>query len=264
MQFAIVTGAANGLGKAFALELSKRKFNTILIDLPGKFLPQLCQEIKKHHGTESICYETDLMQKENVVQLANFINSNYDVFMLVNNAGVGGSRRFDEATLDYINGIIQLNVMATSLLTHQILPNLRRQDSKAYILNVSSMAAFSPMGYKTVYPASKVFVHNFTRGLYQELKHTNVFVSVVNPGPMKTNKEVTERINKLGFFGKLGLLSPESVARISIRQLLKRDTMIMTGFANGLNWLLMKTIPIYIRLPLLTNAMKKDAYSHKI
>lgn len=88
--------------------------------------------------------------------------------------------------------------MATSLLTHQLLPNLQKS-SKAYVLNVSSLAAFSPIGYKTVYPASKAFIHSFSRGLYQELKDTNVFVSVVNPGPMKTNAEVSRRIEEQGF-----------------------------------------------------------------
>lgn len=120
------------------------------------------------------------------------------------------------------------------------------------------MAAFSPMGFKTVYPASKAFIHHFTRGLYQELKNTNVFVSVVNPGPMKTNHDTTERINRQGWLGKLGLLPPEKVAAISIRQLLKRDTMIMLGWGNSFSWLLMKIIPIWLRLPLLTKAIERE------
>jgi len=129
---------------------------------------------------------------------------------------------------------------------------------RAYILNVASMAAFSPMGFKTVYPASKAFIHHFTRGLYQELRDTNVFVSVVNPGPMKTNHDATTRINRQGLFGRLGLLSPEKVAAISIRQLFKRDTMIMLGWGNGISWLLMKVLPIWVRLPLLTKAIERE------
>src|SRR5699024_12447816 len=65
--------------------------------------------------------------------------------------------------------MIQLNVTAPTLLTHQLLQNLQKQEA-AYILNISSLAAFSPIGYKTVYPASKVFIHSFSRGLNQELK----------------------------------------------------------------------------------------------
>lgn len=256
-RFAIITGAANGLGKAFALELSKRNINTILVDLSNTGLHQLCIDINNNYKSYSVYFEYDLTIKNNVVELANKINKKYNVNILINNAGVGGTNSFDKVHVDYINRIIQLNVMATSVLTHQILPNLKNQP-QSYILNVSSMAAFSPMGYKTVYPASKVFIHYFTRGLFQELKNTNVFVSVVNPGPMKTNENVTKRINDQGFFGKLGLISPEKVAKISIRQLFKRDTMIMLNYTNGLNWLLMKLVPIYIRLPLLTRTIKRE------
>lgn len=174
--------------------------------------------------------------------------------VLINNAGVGGTRRFDLADVNYINTIIQLNVMATTVMTRQLFSNLKMQE-KAYVLNVSSMAAFSPMAFKTVYPASKAFVHSFTRGLYEEYKKTNVFISVVNPGPMRTNPEITARIDKQGFLGRLGLLSPEKVAEISVRQLFKRDTLIML---NGFNWLVLKALPIWIRLPFLSRAVRRE------
>jgi short-subunit dehydrogenase len=120
------------------------------------------------------------------------------------------------------------------------------------------MAAFSPMGFKTVYPASKAFIHHFSRGLYQELKSTNTFVSVVNPGPMKTNTDTSARIDKQGFLAQMGLLSPERVAQISIRQLFKKDAMIMLNWVNGVHWLLMKLIPIWLRLPLLTKVIERE------
>jgi len=255
-EYAVITGASSGLGKAFAFELAGRGKNLVLVSLPGEGLHQLAEQLKPF-AVKVACYETDLTLHENVQAFTDWVNEHFRISMLINNAGMGGTRRFLEADVDYINRIIQLNVMSTSLITRALLPNLMLQP-KAYILNVSSMAAFSPMGFKTVYPASKAFIHHFTRGLYQELKNTNVFVSVVNPGPMKTNRDVTDRINRQGWLAKLGLLSPERVASISIRQLLKRDTMIMLGWGNGISWLLMKTIPIWVRLPLLTKAIERE------
>ena len=255
--YCVVTGAAHGLGRAFAKELSQRRLNTILVDLPENNLSRFCEEIRDQYQVSSCCYECDLTQKQHITELAERINNNYNVFLLINNAGTGGTVRFENATAEYLDRIIQLNVMATTLLTRLLIPNLLKQE-KSYILNVSSMAAFSPIGYKTVYPASKVFVHYFSRSLYQEYKHTNLFVSVVNPGPMKTNPEVTRRIEKQGFFSHWGVMSPEKVAAISIRQLFKRDTMIMLSLANGFNWLILKLVPIYIRLPLLSRAVKKE------
>lgn len=252
--YAVVTGASQGLGKAFAHELAKNNINLILTSLPGQELSELSSEISKQYGVKVLCYETDLSVNENVLDFGAWINKNFSVFILINNAGTGGSRKFEEATSDYINKIIQVNVMATSLLTHQLLANLKKQE-KAYILNVSSMAAFCPIGYKTVYPASKAFVHSFSRGLYEELKHTNVFVSVVNPGAMKTSPEITSRIEKQGFLGKLTLLDPNAVAKYCIKQLLKRDTVIIV---NKMSWLLLSILPIWIKLPLLTRTMKRE------
>lgn len=257
MTYAIVTGASKGLGKAFALELASRHINTILVSLPGEGLPALNAHICQTYHTSSVYMETDLTSKESLFALAQTINNNYPVFMLINNAGCGGTQSFAAADADYLDTIIQLNIRATTLLTRLLLPNLQQQPN-AYILNVSSMAAFSPMGYKTVYPASKTFVHHFTRGLYQELANTNVFVSVVNPGPMNTNEEVRARINRQGWMARIGLMTPEAVARISITQLFKHDTMIMLNFMNGLNWLLMKVVPVWIRLPLLTRIVQRE------
>ena len=255
--YCIVTGAAHGLGRAFALELSKQHMNTLLVDLPENGLSGLCQEIREQYQVLSCCYECDLTQKQQLLDLAEKINEKYNVFLLINNAGTGGTVKFEKATIDYLDKIIQLNVMAPTLLTRLLVPNLLKQE-KSYILNVSSMAAFSPIGYKTVYPASKVFVHYFSRSLYQEYKNTNLFVSVVNPGPMKTNVEVTRRIEKQGFFSHWGIMSPQKVAAISVRQLFKRDTMIMLSLVNGLNWLILKLVPIYIRLPLLSRAVRRE------
>jgi len=257
-QYSIITGAANGLGKAFAYELAKRNINTLLIDLPDTGLSELCRELINTYGTDSVCFEQDLTIKDNIVDITDKINREYDVFILINNVGTGGAERFDKVAVDYINRVIQLNVMATSVLTHQLIPNLKRQE-KSYILNVSSMASFSPMGYKTVYPASKAFIRYFSRGLYQEFKKTNIFVSVVCPGPMKTNADVTKRIESQRTIGRFGVVSPEKVAEIAVRRLFKKDKIIIADVANRVNWLMMKFLPDFIRVPMVTRVMRKEA-----
>ncbi len=255
-KFAVITGAAGGLGKAFSFQLTKEGYDTILIDLPNKHINKICERIESEYNTKSIFYETDLTKIENIVNITSDINEKFNVSILINNAGVGGTKSFDNADVNYLNTIIQLNVMATTIMTKQLFKNLQKQD-QAYVLNVSSMVAFSPVAFKTVYPASKVYVHYFARGLYEEYRKSNVFISVVNPGPMKTNPDVTARIDKQGFFGKVGLLSPEKVAEISIRQLFKRDALIMLR-GNGVSWLLLKLVPIWLRLPLFSMGVRRE------
>lgn len=252
--YALVTGASQGLGKACVVELAKRGINTILVSLPGENLTELAQEIAMEYQVETAFYETDLSVGSNVLELAGWVNRSYKVFLLINNAGKGGTQNFMEAGHEYLNRIIQLNVAATSLLTHQLLPNLIKQP-QSYILNVSSLAAFSPVGYKTVYPASKSFVHSFSRGLNAELKGTNVFVSVVNPGAMKTNPEITVRVEKQGVLGRLILLDPQKAASKCIDRLFRKDSVIML---NPFSWLILTLIPVWIKLPLMTSAIKRE------
>lgn len=242
------------MGKAFAEHLARKNINVILVSLPDQNLKELARKLEEDYLIKAHSYEVDLSVNENLMKLTEWLNSSFNIHILINNAGLGGTRKFTEATPDYINTILQVNVTATSLITHQLLPNLLRQP-KAYILNVSSMAAFSPIGFKTVYPASKSFIHSFSRGLHEELKDTSVFVSVVNPGAMKTNADVCKRIEKQGFFGRLTLLNPDKVAARCIQRLFKKDSVIMV---NPISWLMMKVLPIWIRLPLMTKAIKRE------
>lgn len=254
-QYAVVTGASRGLGKAFSIELAKQKINIILISLPHQNLPVLSHQLSAEYGVKTAYYETDLSVMSNVMELTRWINENYNVKILINNAGIGGSKRFVDAEVDYINSIMQVNIMCTSIITHQLLPNLIRQ-KEAYILNISSMAAFLPIGYKTVYPASKSFIHSFSLGLYTELKEQNVYVSVAYPGVMKTNGDVTTRITSQGFFGRLTLLEPEQVANYCLRQLFKKHRVIVLNPVIGV---ILRMLPNWIKLPLLTRAMKREA-----
>lgn len=253
--YTVVTGASHGLGKAFSVALAKKNMNLILVSLPDQKLTDLCHDLSVKYGVKVTCYETDLTIIENVLALAHWINEHFNVHVLINNAGIGGSKRFLDAEVDYLNTIIQLNIMATSILTHQLLPNLMKQ-KQSFILNISSMAAFLPMGYKTVYPASKSFIHSFSLGLYTELKEANVFVSVAFPGVMKTNGDVTARISSQGFFGKLTLLEPERVADYCLQQLFKKNRVIIL---NPVVSTILRILPNWIKLPLLTRAMKKES-----
>ncbi|HLS31195.1 MAG TPA: SDR family NAD(P)-dependent oxidoreductase [Flavobacteriaceae bacterium] len=252
--YALITGASKGLGKCFSTELAKRKYNLILVSLPDEGLKETAIALEEQHSVEVHIHETDLGIKENVLNLANWVNKNFSVNILINNAGIGGSKHFSDAKEDYLNDIIQLNVMAPTLLTAELLPNLKNKEN-AYILNVSSLAALSPMAYKTVYPASKAFIQSFSRGLNRELKHTPVSVSVVNPGGMKTNAETTKRLNKQGFIGQIASRKPEIVARYCINGLLMKKEVIKVNF---LSWLFLKTAPSWLLIPILSRRIKKE------
>ena len=225
-RYAVVTGASTGLGRCIALELAKRHIDTLLAALPGENLRDVCLACRDY-GT------------------------------LVNNAGLGGSRSMDDVPQKYIDTIIQVNVAATAILTHEFIPALKK-NSPSYILNISSMAGIIPTGYKTVYPASKAFIKHFSLGMREELKPYGVSVSFAVLGPMPTKQEIISRINRQGFIGKSLSVSPERVAATCVKKLLGKRRVIVPGKLNALSFHLVKLIPEHLRGILVSRSVRKN------
>jgi short-subunit dehydrogenase len=254
--YALITGGSKGFGKLLAIELSLRKVNVILASLKGEEIQETAEACRKL-GVKAETYEANLTDRDELLKMTEWINNSFNVNILINNAGMGGTQAFHKSDLGYIENLIHINVLATSIITHQLLPNLLKQD-QSYILNVSSMAAVSPIGYKTVYSATKRYIQHFSMALYHELKGTSVSVSVVLPGPMKTNSEITGRIEKQGFLGKISLTSPERAARVGIGRMFKKKPYILVGRKNYINKFLLTLMPPGVRMFLMTKAAKRE------
>lgn len=257
-EYVIITGASLGLGKAMAKEFAYKGYNLVLVSLPGEQLPLYCHELIEKYSIDAFHFETDLTELENIHQFWRWVKiKNLKLVGLVNNAGLGGSAIFDNTEINFIDSLILLNIRALALLTRLFIPELKKQ-KKAFILNISSIAAFTPMPYKTVYPASKAFVYSFSVGLREELKDTSIRVSVMHPGPMFTTLENTERLKKHGFMGKIIKLSVEEAAVIGVLQALAGKKVIIPGAVNKLSCKLMKMIPSYFSMPIFTRLFKKE------
>lgn len=252
-RYAVVTGASRGLGKAFAIELARRGIPLILLSSSNQIFAQ-CQEIDNQYHIDCHGFKVDLTDRESLISVAKNLNQNFEIFFLVNNAGLGGSEKFTTVSVERYETILKLNVMATAMFTKLLIDNLLRQP-KSYILNVASMAAFTPIGYKMAYPASKSFVYSFSLGLREEFRHSNLSVSVVCPGAMATSPEITARIQRQGRFGKLTLVSPEKVAHNSIRQTLHGRKEVRV---NPLSRFFTKITPNCILVPLLSRIVRRE------
>lgn len=257
-QYAVVTGASKGLGLSIARELALRKVNLLLISLPNEGLEQVSSEIRKEFGIAVDGFEIDMTRADAFDQIHSWIGKR-SVSILINNAGIGGSKSFDSVDSTYLNRMIQINIQSVSLLSWYLLPKLKEHD-EAFILNVSSMASFSPIAYKTLYPASKAFVSNFSSCLNEELKDTGVFVSALCPGPMPTNSDVCARVNQQSRVARFGVKSAEEVAKIAVRDMLAHRKVIIPGFSNRLYRFLMGVVPGTIRIPLISSFVKRELH----
>jgi short-subunit dehydrogenase len=255
--YTLITGASKGLGKEIAYECARRGNNLILVALPGEDLKGFCRYLELKYKISASCYETDLTKNNAPLELTYWVKKNFSVNILINNAGVGGTIPFGECSADYMDKIILLNIRALTLITRQMLSELKKH-SRAYILNVASLAAFSPIPFKTVYPASKAFVYSFSRGLQEELKGTSVRVSVLCPGQIMTNHDAEERIKRLGLLGRFGLLPADKIARIAISSLLNDKKIIIPGILSKVNLFIIKALPSGIRIHLFARLVRKE------
>ncbi len=251
--FAVVTGASRGLGRALAFELAQRHINLILVSSNPE-VEKLKELLEAQFDIRAHSFVADMTKTEEVQALTTSINSQYKVFMLINNSGIGGSCAFEQADATYIQRILQLNVMATALMTKGLIDNLLSQPN-SYLLNVASMAAVTPIAFKTVYPASKAFVVDFSLALRQEYRGSTLSVSVALPGAMATNPDATARIQRQGFFGKLTLATVEQVAAKCVRQLLHGKRLILV---NPIAYYASKLIPSSLRTKLISKVVKRE------
>lgn len=259
-KYAVITGASGGLGRSYAIELARRGINLILIALPKTSLETIAKSVREQ-GVKCTYIEADLTDEVEMLSLTQRLAA-YNIAILINNVGIGGSCSFCETDFHKIQNIIHLNVGVTTKLIHCISP-IMIKDGGGYILNVASMAAMTASGWKSVYPASKRYILDLSRGLHYELKHQNIQVSVVLPGPMRTNADICKRIDKQGIFGRLTEQRPEFVARRSINAMLRGKCVIVPGIKNKIYKLLLDIVPKAFSIPLVTKITSREVSTNR-
>lgn len=256
-QYVLITGASSGLGKAMAEECAGRGMHLVLASLPEEGLEAFGRSLQREYSVDVHCFETDLTQADEPHRLARWVKERFPVYILINNAGVGGSLRVEEVSRFHIDYILNLNIRALAMLTYHFIPDLKEQE-RAYIMNVASLAGFGPIPYKTVYPASKAFVHAFSHCLQGELKHTSINVTVVSPGTMLTNGNVSRRAKQHGWVKRQFFVTPKKVAKIAIDGMLSGKRTILPGLSCKISYWLMRLVPLRMQLFLLSYIFKND------
>ncbi len=179
----IITGAASGLGLGISKEIIKRKGIVILLDIDRDRLNAVSKEmIKSKHEIFSVDV-TDFTQIQNVF---NEIYKKYKkVDYLFNNAGIGGSLPFEDATSDHWKKIIDLNIYGVVNGMMAIYPIMKKQRN-GYIVNTSSIAGLIPFKGQALYNTTKFAVSGLSLTLEQEFKEHNIDISIICPGMVNT------------------------------------------------------------------------------
>lgn len=220
---ALITGASSGIGRDMARELSKKRYDLVLVARNQEGLNQIKDELQKENTNIKIeTYSLDLSIKENCYNLYEQVKN---VDILINNAGFGLFGKFKETDLEKEVNMINTNVTAVHILTKLYLKDMLKRD-KGNILNVASIAGFMPGPLMSAYYATKNYIVSLTRAIHKELKkeHSNVKISLLCPGPVDTN---FNNVANVKF--KIHGLTSEYVAKYGIEKMLKGKFIIVPG-----------------------------------
>jgi short-subunit dehydrogenase len=245
MSYALVTGAAKGIGRSIAFELAQRGYHLLLIDIDIETLEKTAAYILSTWRLDVQVLEQDLSHPEAANKIKEWSAIYHkELSVVVNNAGYGLNGPFAELSLEDQLGIIDVNIKAQLSITYAFLPILQ-QSKKTYLLNVCSTTAYQPVPYLAVYAASKAFVLSFNQSLHHELRNTSISHSYLSPGSTDTDFVKRARIqpHTLKMADRFNM-SPDEVAKIAISGLFKGKEEIVPGFTNKLNAFLPKFFPV--------------------
>jgi uncharacterized protein len=231
-EYALVTGASKGIGQSIALQLAGSGYNLLLTSRSETELQQLAELITKDHKVNVYYLALDLSNNGAASKLYDWCkNLMVPVSVLINNAGFGAWGNFEELELEGQMKMLNLNINAMVELTHFSLPALSKQ-KQAYILNVSSTAAYQAVPTLALYSASKAFVLSFSRALRYELIDTNISVSCLCPGPTDTGFAHRAGMDALADLAVKFNMPANEVAQIGLKGMFRKKAEIVPGFLN--------------------------------
>ncbi len=180
MKTVLITGCSSGIGLHVATGLQKRGYRVIATARQLKDVEHLQQL-----GLEST--QLDLEQSESIQQAMDWVEANTggELFALFNNGAYGQPGAIEDLSRDLLRKQLEINLLGWHELTCRVLPLMRHQGYGRIIQN-SSVLGLITMRFRGAYNTSKFALEGYTDTLRQELADTNIHVSLIEPGPIKS------------------------------------------------------------------------------
>jgi hypothetical protein len=171
---ALVAGASEGMGAAWARALAGRGLNLVLLARRETELRELAAELSRDHRIEARAVRLDLADPALLERLREAVKG-LEIGLLVYNAAHSTISPFTETSLDQHLKSLDVNCRGLLVLVHELLPSMVSRGGGGMIL-MSSMAGFQGSAWMATYAASKAFDTTLAEGLWQELRPHGVDV----------------------------------------------------------------------------------------
>lgn len=246
--YAIVTGAASGMGRCYALQLAETGYGILLVDINGDALQELSYQLVSQYDVPAPVLCLDLTLPDAAEQVVNLCKANeWRVEILINNAGMLITTPIEETEPNKLQRIMALHCTTPLLLCRQLIP-LMKEHGKGYILNISSISAWMDWPVIGTYGCTKRFVKGYSRALRIECLDSSVGVTTAIFGAVDTPLlgnlpfvRYKKFLMRLGF-----MISPEKATRLALKAMFKRKATLIPCFSDRLVIMLCPLMPSFL------------------
>lgn len=239
----VITGAASGMDRSYAIEFSKLGSKVALNDFDEKGLNETIQ-ILRDRGFNNLYYEVfDVSDKEKMFSFAENVKSNLgNAHIIINNAGIGfPGKPVYHKPIEEFERIMQINFFGVLYGCKAFLPQIVANDEGA-VVNVSSIFGLSGMPNVSDYCASKFAVTGFTEALMVEFNASkSISIHCVHPGGIDTN--ITRNDPEGKFKEKYLKTPPEKIVKYVIECIRQKKPKIVFGHDSWKIWLGSNLVP---------------------
>lgn len=247
---ALVTGASDGIGRAFARELARQGYELILVARRQPLLDQLASELAGDHGVKVQVIAADLGDAAQVTGVLE-ATAHQDIGLLVAAAGFGTSGLFVDQPVEPELDMVDVNCRAVVQLVRGLAPRLVARGRGGIVL-FGSLVGFQGVPRAAAYAATKAFIQTFAEGLRPELRPLGVDVISAAPGPVTSG--FAARANMV----IRGAPGPDAMPA-EVLAALGRKTTVRPGFQSKLLEALFTGLPRSARTMIMTQVMKSMA-----
>lgn len=263
-KYAVVTGAASGLGRAMAVELARRGWHVALCDVNAAGSEETLQQVRAAGGQGQV-EALDVTSVEAWQSLRDRLQGQWPrIDVLINNAGVGVGGEVGALSLDDWHWIIDINLYGAVYGCHTLVPWMKQNPRGGHIVNVASMAAIVSAPGMAAYNMTKAAMVSLSETLYGELKPYNIGATAVCPAFVPTNIlkhgrfHTAEQRRAAEALMSQAKATPEDVAKRVTRAIERGELYVFVPGVAGFFWRLKRLMPRTV-LKLISHRQTKTA-----